>query len=168
MTNVSHLTLKQKNLSYFALSAPTECLTQTSLAPIYIFQNSQYCRGWYEKWLVAFFLILSAMLTDILLTHYREWRNLSRFFYAVPSVSLSVKPGLAGHADYLCDLHCYSHSLALFCSPFWVFTLVHIHNEYRRSCNINEPQSLGRWVYLRIQIMRTVEVTGSLHVRMWM
>lgn len=82
------------------------------------------------------------------------WRHV-KAFAVVPSVSLSVKLRLVGHADYL------RPALLLFCSPFWLFTLVLIHNEYRRGCNINKPRSLGRWVYLRIQIKRTMEVTGS-------
>lgn len=70
-------------------------------------------------------------------------------------VILPAEPRLALQADYLCGLHCYSHRRV------WVFTLVLIYNEYRRSCNINKPRSLRPWVYLRIQIMRTMEVSGT-------
>lgn len=48
--------------------------------------------------------------------------------------------------------------------PVWAFTLVLIYNEYRLSCNINKPRSLRPWVYLRIQIMRTMEVSGTVWV----
>ena len=111
--------------------------------------------------------ILSAMPTDIFLAHYSDYtlyRNWSRLCREVPSVGLSFEPRLVGLADYQCDLHCYSHSLVLFCSPFWVFTLVLIHNEYQRSCNINKSRSLGCWVYLRTQIKRTTELRGSVCV----
>lgn len=147
------------------MSAPTiTChanVTGFNSSPPPIIYNStkgDIKKMWYQ-WCDRFYL------PGILRRHYRKLRNLSRFLSSA-NVSLTARLGLARHADYLCDLHCFSHSLVLFCSLFGIFTLVLIHNEYRRGCNINKAQCLGCWVYLRIQIKRTMEVTESLHIHL--
>lgn len=83
------------------------------------------------------------------------------FINSVTCDSLELKLVILAHYPPAC-LHCYSQSIALFCSLFGVFTLVLIHNEYRRGCNIYKPLCLGRRLYLKVQIKGTIEVAGPL------
>lgn len=162
MTNVPHLKSKQKTLQFYNVCTYHHMSCKCHWLQL-IFFSLFTIEGDIKNVISVVWLILSVVLPGILLRHYRKLRNLSRFLSSA-NVSLTARLGLARHADYLCDLHCFSHSLVLFCSLFGIFTLVLIHNEYRRGCNINKAQSLGRWVYLRIQIKRTMEVTESLHI----
>lgn len=149
MTNVPHLKSKQKTLQFYNVCT----------------YHHMSCKCHWLQFIPPPPIIYNSTEGDIKKCDIRKLRNLSRFLSSA-NVSLTARLGLARHADYLCDLHCFSHSLVLFCSLFGIFTLVLIHNEYRRGCNINKAQCLGRWVYLRIQIKRTMEVTESLHIHL--
>lgn len=80
MTNVSHLTLMQKNLSLYTAHSYKYMISKannTGFHSNFSIYRLQYCSG---RHLITFSLTVSAITTGILPTHnVREWRNPSRF-----------------------------------------------------------------------------------------